>query len=244
MDPPFDILIHAVLNTISLNSLIRYYINMDDTDLKNSVLSNISKRLLAVRSPKKTYALFYPMLKGSTYIKRQRIRNILFTLLPLLSKLYYEDYFNTFYYSKYSNDRKSAISIYSEIAHPRHHNAILSDYFNTGNSIYLNALINDKAVDLLAAAIEDIWNTDPHSYLKRMLILLLYPKNSARLAFIELKDPHHFLFLKCSLQNVTAESLIRTYSEVPFAQKHFSLYNMSSKVTLEFLEAEILQYVK
>lgn len=244
MDPPFDILIHSILNKITLNKLIKYYIIMEESDLKNSVLSNISKRLLTVRSPKKTYALFYSMLEGSPYIRRQRIRNILFTLLPFLGKLYYEDYFTTFYYSKYSNDKKSAISIYREIAHQKHHGTILLDYFNSQNQIYLRALIIDNAIEILVANIEDIWNTDPSSYLKRMLILLLCPKNSATLGFIELKDPHHFLFLKCSLQNVTTESLIRTYSEVPFAQKHFSLYNMSSKVSWEFMETEILKYVK
>lgn len=195
-DSPYDILIHSVLNNIELKLLIKYYISMEESEIKNSINSNINKRLVLTKNPKNIYSKLYNELESANYVSRQRIRNILFTLLPQLPNLYYEDYFNTFYYSKYSNDKKSAISIYEKVSNPKHHEIILKDYFEYNNEIYLRALINDKAVKILSLNIEEIWLAEPRSYLKRMLIFLLHQNHLSVLNFLKIKDTSHYLFLQ------------------------------------------------
>jgi len=243
-DSPYNILIHSVLNNIELNQVIDYYIETGNSHIKNSINSNIGKRLLLTKNPEKLYSNFHGQLEFSNYVKRQRIRNILYTLLSVLPDIYHEDFFNTFYYSKYANDKKSAITIFERISDKRHYQPILNDYFETGNEIYLRALIDDKAVDILSSKIEEIWDSEPRSYLKRNLISLLHDNYSKSLNFLSLKDPNHYLFLQCYTKKFNQKEILKSFSEIPEKQKHFAILNMSKKVSWNILEKEILRYLQ
>jgi len=243
-DSPYNILIHSILNNIELNQLIVYYLKMKNTDLKNSVNSNISKRLVTVNDSEKIYSNFYGQLECAPYVRRQRIRNILYELLPTLPDIYYEDFFNTFYYSKYSNDKKSAISIFKKVSDKRHHEIILQDYFESGNEIYLQALIDENASEILSSKIEEIWDSDPKSYLKRNLIFLLHENYSNSLLFLRNKDSRHYLFLQCNMSRFNIKEVLHSFEEIPKKEKHFAIFNMSKKVSWNTLEKEISRYLQ
>lgn len=242
-DSPFNILIHSILNNIELNHLIDHYLDMKNSDMKNSVNSNISKRLVTVKDSEKIYSNFHGQLECASYVRRQRIRNILYELLPTLPHIYYEDFFNTFYHSKYSNDKKSAISIFQKISNKRHHEIILQDYFESGNEIYLQALIDDDAFEILSSKIEEIWDYDPKSYLKRSLIFLLLENYSSSLDFLKIKDSKHYHFLQCNMSKFNIKEVLRSFDEIPEKEKHFAIFNMSKKVSWNTLEKEILRYL-
>jgi hypothetical protein len=242
-DSPYNILIHSILNNIELNQLINHYLDMKNTDIKNSVNSNISKRLVTADDSEKIYAKFHGQLESSPYIRRQRIRNILYELLPTLADVYYEDFFNTFYFSKYSNDKKCAISIFQKISDKRHHEIILQDFFDSGNEIYLQALIDDDAYEILSSKIEEIWDSDPSSYLKRNLILLLHENYSGSFDFLRIKDSKHYHFMQCNERRFNIKEVLRSFEEIPEKEKHFAIFNMSKKVSWNTLEKEILRYL-
>ncbi|MDY0986718.1 hypothetical protein SOM12_04775 [Flavobacterium sp. CFBP9031] len=242
-DSPYNILIHSILNNIELNQLIDYYLKMKNTDLKNSVNSNISKRLITANDSEKIYSNFHSQLECAPYIRRQRIRNILYELLPTLPDIYYEDFFNTFYYSRYSNDKKSAISIFQKVSDKRHHEIILKDYFKSGNEIYLQALIDDNASEILSSKIEEIWDSDPKSYLKRSIILLLQENYLNSLDFLRIKDSKHYHFLKCNMRVFNIKEVLRSFQDIPEKERHFAIFNMSKKVSWNTLEKQILMYL-
>jgi len=63
----FDIYIHSILNTIKLNSLITFYLEKEDSDIKRSTESNILKRLEFIGKPELEYEKLLFRLKNADY---------------------------------------------------------------------------------------------------------------------------------------------------------------------------------
>ena len=107
---PFDILIHAVLNTIKFESLIHVYISSDLPELNSSIVSNLNKRVVSETGLEKIYEDIKEICEiNSNYKTSQHLRLALEILLQNLSDDYKTDFFTTYFNSKYLNDKKSAL---------------------------------------------------------------------------------------------------------------------------------------
>ncbi|OXB03344.1 hypothetical protein B0A81_18610 [Flavobacterium plurextorum] len=191
----------------------------------------------------KVYSKLYIELKESDYSKRQRIRILLYALLPNLKKIYYEDFFKTFYHSKYQNDIKYALKIYDAVAKPTLDSLLLKDYQQNGNESYLEALAEFGNENLLALNINEIWLQNPSGYLKNKLIKRLMQNHMKQLEFIEQASPEHFLFILCSSKEASDEAIIKCFNEIADEAKHFAIYNLSRTRRWKLVETEIKKYI-
>lgn len=240
----YNLLIHSVLNTIPLSNLIQYYLTVPNNDLKNSVESNLLKRIEAYKYSSKVYSKLHKELIDCDYSKRQRIRIILYALLPNLKKIYYEDFFETFYNSKYRNDVKYALKIYEYVANPKRDNILLEDYNQTDNESCLRSLLVYGNEDILAKNIEKIWSKNPSEYLKNRLVRRLMSNHIEKLEFIEQINPEHFLYVLCnSKKEIEEETLINCYNEISDESKHFAIFNLSKTGKWKLVENIIKRYI-
>lgn len=202
IDHPFDILIHSVLNTIKISDLIRIYIDDNIVEIKMSIFSNIEKRIEYCEENEKNYEdLKFMLENGVTYFKSQRIRKILEILLTQLDDDYKYDFFNTFFYSKYSNDKKAALN-YVLYAKKEIHVELLNEYLTTGNPKYLKPLLNKKYINFLAENVERIWILEPSFFYKKQIIELLSKTNFDKLNFI--MDEEFDLYILVNLINLSS----------------------------------------
>jgi hypothetical protein len=157
---PYDILIHTVLNTIDFHTLVKLYIEDDLHKLRNSLLSNIEKRITQESEVAEVYELLKVELEeGVDFRKSQRIRKALELLLQELDEIYKADFFKTFFYSKYSADKASSVKYIGEITDSIKEK-LMSEYFSSGKLVFLTPLLKPQYSDLLAENIEGIWETN------------------------------------------------------------------------------------
>jgi hypothetical protein len=241
---PFDLLIHSILNTIDIRVLIDMNLSLANSAMKASIESNIFKRFETIENPTNIYDNLYVLLDHSAYHKRQRIRKMLFELLPSLGEIYKEDFFNTFFYSKYSNDKKAALSICSDIWNESFDSLILNKYFETREEIYLRTFLNNGRIEHCLPLLEQIWESNPSNYLKIILIRSLSQKYLNEFAFLRESEPDKYL-LSISLSNdiIADDILIDCLNHIDEEIKPFGILSLSKINKWELIKDEIIKYV-
>lgn len=243
IDHPYDILIHSVLNTINLNELIQIYINDSLIEVKTSIYSNIEKRLNTFDDVEKIYEdLKFILENGVEYFKSQRIRKVLELLLTKLDDDYKYDFFNTFFYSRYSNDKKSAID-YIKYSKKEITKELLNEYLNSGNTKFLQPLLDIKNIDFLAENVEEIWHSEPSFFYKKQIIELLSKTKFNHLKFIENEDMDLFILACLINKKIKPKDAIKLLSKIPVEKRHFSIFNISKELDFKELEREIKKYI-
>lgn len=243
MDHPFDILIHSVLNTINLNELIQIYINDSLIEVKTSIYSNIEKRLITFTDSEKIYEhLKFIFENGVDYYKSQRIRKVLEILCDKLDDDYKHDFFNTFFYSKYSNDKKSAIN-YIKYSKKEITKELLNEYLNSGNTRFLQPLLDLKYINFLAENVEEIWYSEPSFFYKKQIIELLSETKFNDLKFIKNKEIDLFIMASLISKKIKPTDAVKLLSKVPQAKRHFSIFNISKELEFKDIEREIKKYI-
>lgn len=240
---PYDILIHAVLNTINLYELILVYINDNIIEVKPSIYSNIEKRINTINDTEKIYEnLKFILENGVDYHKSQRIRKVLEILLSKLDNDYKYDFFNTFFNSKYSNDKKSAVD-YIQYAKLNITKELLIEYLNSRNTKFLQPLLNRKNIIFLAENVEEIWHSDLPFFYKEQIIELLSKSKFKYLQFIESKEIDMYILACLINKKIKPKDAIMLLSKVPEEKRHFSIFNISKKSDFKDIESEINKYI-
>lgn len=240
---PFDILIHSVLNTINLNELIQIYINDSLIEVKISIYSNIEKRLITFTGSEKIYEdLKFILENGVEYYKSQRIRKVLEILLNKLDDDYKYDFFNTFFYSKYSNDKKSAIN-YIKYSKKEITKELLNEYINSGNAKFLKPLLDKKYINFLAENVEKIWYSELSFFYKKQIIELLSKTKFKHLKFIENEEIDLFILASLLSKKIKPKDAVTLLSKVPEEKRHFSIFNISKELDFKDIESEIKKYI-
>jgi hypothetical protein len=186
--------IHSILNTIELVVLMDNYIFRSEPLLNNSIESNIKKRLLVIEKPEDTYEELRVQLEGLEYQPHQRVRILLFHILPRLNEVFHKDFFNHFYNSKYSNDISYALKVVSRIWSKEIENKIYSDYNNQGNIKLLYSLINNGNCEILLNDLQEIWEGISFDYLKLRLLSKLNRTAKKDLDFLRILEPDKYLY--------------------------------------------------
>ncbi|WP_165830129.1 hypothetical protein [Flavobacterium hydrophilum] len=243
IDHPFDVLIHSVLNTINLNELIQIYIDDSLIEVKSSIYSNIEKRLNTIDNTEKIYEdLKFILENGVEYYKSQRTRKVLEILLIKLDDDYKYDYFNTFFYSKYSNDKKSAVK-YIKYAKKDVAKELLKEYLSSGNAVFLLPLLDKKNLEFLAENITEIWYTEPSFFYKKRLIELLSQTKFKNLEFIENEEIDLYILACLISKKIKPKHALKLLSKVPESKRHFSIFNLSKELDYKFIECEMKKYI-
>lgn len=243
IEHPFDILIHSVLNTINLNELIQIYVNDSFIELKSSIYSNIEKRLNITDNAEKIYEdLKFILENGVEYYKSQRTRKVLEILLTKLDDDYKYDYFNTFFYSKYSNDKKSAIN-YIKYSKKDVAKELLKEYLSSENTIFLLPLLDKKNLNFLAENVAEIWHTEPSFFYKKQLIELLSKIKFKYLEFIENEEIDLYILACLISKKIKPKQAVKLLSKVPESKRHFSIFNLSKELDYKDIESEIKKYI-
>lgn len=243
LEQPYDILIHCVLNTIELRDLVSTYITETINETRASIYSNIEKRVKYYNESEKLYDDLKLQIEGEVnYIKSQRIRKILKLLLQTLDDSYKKDFFTTFFHSRYSNDRKSALD-YASYSKENINSPLLNEYLRSGNSKYLRPLLKKKEVEFLAENVQTIWDDELPFYYKKQIIELIVEKHTDKLNFLK-KDEYDLYLMALLISNkITPEQVIKHLKKIKMSRRHFAIFNISKSVKFEIIESEIQQYI-
>lgn len=240
---PFNILIHSVLNTISLTKLIRVYIDNELKELKDSIFSNIKNRLSSFDKVEEIYEeLKYILQNTMDYYKSQRIRKVLEVSILYLDKVYKSDFFNTFFYSKYLNDKKSAIPFFEFLTVPVT-NDLLNEYTNSKDITYLKPLIKEEYTEFICVNISKIWDVNLPFYLKKQIIELLYINKFQYLVFLKTTEPDLFLLASILKGEIGTKEILELLSNVSEDKQYFSLLHASRKIDFENIKDIIEKYL-
>lgn len=236
----YDIYIHSVLNTIKINSLITFYLTKEDSELKRSLESNILKRLEIIDKPELQYEKLFLRLKNADYHTRQRIKNLQFSLLKRLSKSYYQDFFNTYFYSKYYYENTLALSISYKIWTDNLNQELLEKYLEKQETPYLEALLENGKIEYIIPYLEKILSFDLESYLKMKIINMVCPKYFKKLSFLRERDPEKYLYaMSLSKKKFSKEEIILCFNDIDLNIKHFGLMSLGRLKQWELLKVEL-----
>ncbi|MDM1415773.1 hypothetical protein HX057_16860 [Myroides odoratimimus] len=230
---PYDILIHSVLNTIELENLITYFIKGSPKEFRNSIDSNISKRIISIKNPEELYEQLKESLKdNSEYFQNVRTRNIMENLLDVLDTRYKIDFFYTFFNSKYSIDKKRAINYIEFIDEDL--GELLLSFILEGNYIkYLDYLINMKYEHILIKNIDVIWTLELWNSHKRKIVELLAPKYFNELLFLQENDYQLHLYnllVNGKISHLEAYNLLEN---IELESRHFVLLGLSKELSFK-----------
>ncbi|WP_343686111.1 hypothetical protein [Chryseobacterium gleum] len=240
---PFNILIHSVLNTVDLCVLVLDYIENNITEFRDSIYYNISKRAPSYSNNEKIYDDLKHLLEsGISYYKSQRLRKVLEVLLTQLTDDYKTDFFNTFFFSDYSNDRKAAIK-YAEFAQTDVTEQLLDEYLFSGKIACLELILKPENSHLLAKEAEGIWHTELYHSHKKRLIEICAAEDLEYFEFLKTTDYKYYLLLLIIRKEITSELLMEKLDELDRGEQHFALLNYSKWIDFSFVEEKVKQYL-
>lgn len=241
---PYDILIHAVLNTARIESLIEVYVYDLLREVKSSILSNIEKRIHLLEHSETLYENLKHILEnGVDYLKAQRIRKILEWLLVGIDDSYKLDFFNTFFFSPYSNDKKTAVD-YIKYSEKELGKELLVELFNSLNFKYLDVILNQKDKKIIVENIKDIWSLDPPFSMKRRLIEIVAPIDFSKCEFLKEVEFDFYLLAALKNKSISPQCAIKQLDSVPKERQHFTIFNLSKELNFQDIEDEIEKYIK
>ncbi|GAA3643498.1 hypothetical protein [Flavivirga jejuensis] len=235
-----DIYIHSILNTIDLNQLITFYLKKEDSELKKSIESNIIKRLEIVDKPELQYEKLLLRLKNANYHTRQRIKNLQFSLLNRLSKNHYQDFFNTYFYSKYYYENTIALSICDKIWSDDLKQKLLDKFLEKRQSPYLATLLENGKIDYIIPYLEKLLSHDLENYLKMKIINMVSPKHFNNLAFLKEREPEKYFYaMSLSKKKFSLEEITLCFNEIDSSIKHFGLMSLGRLKQWGLLKIEL-----
>lgn len=240
---PYDFLIHSVLNTIKFKSLVKVYIYNELQELNTSIFSNLNNRVKS-EDVENTYEYLKELIesKNNTYHFSQRLRKTLDILLLNLPNDYKIDFFNTYFYSKYLNDKKSAIK-YIDYSQKNVDKELLELYISTKNNYFLNPILNRKKKKFVTNNFFKIWHTDLKFYYKKKIIETIFPLKSNIEIFIKNEEPDVYFHLQLLNNKITIQDFINKIESTEEDKRTIYISQASKHVKFEILEEIIKKYI-
>lgn len=243
IDHPYNALIHAVFNTIDFERLVTDYIESDILEFRDSMFNNIEKRIPNYRDHEKMYEDLKQLLEsGISYRKSQRLRKVVELQLSQLADEYKVDFFNTFFNSDSTYDKRAAIR-YVEFAQTDVTEKLLDEYLSSGYVNYLNLLIKPENANILARNAEGIWETGLYHSHKKRIIEICATENLDFFDFLKALDYSYYLLLLIIRKEIEPEVLMEKLEELGEEQQHFALLHFSKWIDFSFVEEKVKQYL-
>lgn len=238
---PYKYLIHVVLNTICFNELLEEYLIIKDSYLKRSIEYNVIKRVEEFVNKESLYNTLYKKIETSDYKVRQRIRKIQFTLLPFLDKEFTEDFFYTYFNSRYINDIKSALLISGKVWNNYIENLILKEYNKSKDSLLLKTLIKNGDPRSILPILDTLWYSIEENYLKIEIIKRYGKEYNKMFDFLRILEPDKYLLVQVESKN--KKEILNCYNNLTEESKVFGLLKISSISEWTFIENELKKYL-
>lgn len=243
IDHPYSALIHAVLNTVDFERLVTDYIESDIPEFRDSIYNNIEKRIPNYNDHEKMYEDLNQLLEsGIKYRKSQRLRKVLELQLTQLPDDYKINFFNTFFNSDSTYDKRAAVR-YVEFAQTDVTEKILDAYLSSGYVDYLNLLIKPENANILAKNAEGIWETELYHSHKKRIIEICATENLDFFDFLQAVDYSYYLLLLIIRKEIEPEVLMEKLEELDADQQHFALLHFSKWIDFSFVEEKVKQYL-
>ncbi|WP_343658831.1 hypothetical protein [Chryseobacterium sp.] len=243
IDHPYNALIHAVLNTVDFERLVTDYIESDIPEFRDAIYNNIEKRIPNYNDHEKMYEDLNQLLEsGINYRKSQRLRKILELQLTQLPDDYKINFFNTFFYSDSTYDKKAAVR-YVEFAQTDVTKKLLDEYLSSGYVDYLNLLIKPENAHILAKNAEGIWETELYHSHKKRIIEICATESLDFFDFLKAVDNSYYLLLLIIRKEIKPEVLMEKLEELDVEQQHFALLHFSKWIDFSFVEEKVKQYL-
>lgn len=240
---PFYILIHSVLNTIEFENLLRIYLDNSFKELNPLIFSNLKKRIINESNIENIYDSLKELLECSNEYKAlQRLRVTIELLLSNLPDNYKADYFSTFFYSKYLNDKKSALKYLKHSVY-NVDSELLKLYLSTKNNSFLDPILKRRNRELLTNWFYELWNEDLYFKNKMKLVKCISPLEENIESFLERKDPEFHFEYNLSNGNIKVEKLLDKIKNSTDQKRHFYIWHASKLVKFEILEPFIKTYL-
>lgn len=240
---PFDVLIHAVLNTIQFECLLNIYVKNSISELNPSIISNLNKRVYFENNLENIYESLKEIIEtNNEYRYSQRLRIAAEILLKNLSDDYKSDFFNTFFNSKYLNDKKAAIKFLS-YTNRDVINDLLELFIYNHNTIFLEPILNKENRKKLTRSFFEIWRGELSFYYKKKLIECIIPVNREIENFIKNNDDELFFHLRLMNNEISRVDLLHKIETTAEDKKHFYIWQASKTLKFEDLEEAVRKYI-
>jgi len=238
---PFDILIHSVLNTVKFDSILEIYIKNSLPELNFSLISNLNKRIYLENKVKleRLYEYLKEIIETNRdYKYSQRLRLAAELLLQNLSDSYKSDFFNTFFYSKYLNDKKAALK-YLVYSKKNVDIDLLNLFIENRNPIFLNPILKRKNRKILNDNFFKIWHQELWFTYKKKILESMFPISDEIESFI--KNEEEDLYLQLLGKNINKVDLVNKIENVPDEKRLFYIWQASKCLNFEDIEDYIIE---
>ncbi|KQS91736.1 hypothetical protein [Chryseobacterium sp. Leaf394] len=152
------------------------------------------------------------------------------------------DFFNTFFNSEYSYDKRAAIR-YVEFAQTDVTEKLLDEYLSSGYVHYLNLLVKPENANILAQNAEGIWETELYHSHKKRIIEICASENPDSFDFLKSVDYSYYLLYQIIRKEIEPEVLMEKLEELDTEQHHFALLHFSKWIDFSFVEEKVKQYI-
>jgi hypothetical protein len=240
---PTGLLIHAILNTIDLFDLVKFYIH--EIPDNQTISRNILKRLPAYSEPNEVYDYVFEQLRMSSYVNRLRFRKILDILIEIVDETRQQEYFTFFSNSNYRYEIKAAIKITGMIWSDELATRFLRNYKETGNSDILEVLIANLEHDQFITLAKSVWTQELPNYLKPKLINRVKGWPLQDVEFVKYSDPGNFIVLARYLNEaIEDEILLDCFDRTPEKYKPFAIWNLGRLGKWQLIIDPIRQFIQ
>jgi hypothetical protein len=240
---PTGLLRHALLYTIDLFELTKFYIH-EGSQLR-SVSDNICKRLEKLQDCKDIYDYIFDMLKQAEYKDRLRFRRLLDTMVLKIDETRQLEYISYFLGSKYSYEVASAISISGACWNEHIKEMLMKAFLDSPSEKLLCVLVEHVDKDSALSMIQEYWTPDISKRMTVKFMNRLKGSSVKDIDFLKTVDPANFIaLLRFSTEQVEDDILRECYVRIPEKKRPFALWNLGVLGRWELIAPEIRQFVE
>lgn len=237
-------LIHAILNTIEIKELITLFFNEKNSIIALKIESNIFKKFQTIKEKEEVYDFLYDKLKDSNYSIRQKVRKLLYELIEYLNISYIEDFFNTFYYSNYRNDKIAALKISNKIWRNEFSEIFIKEFLKTGEEQYLLKVLEFGDFSYFLDNLKSFWQLLFSNHLKNKIIKKFGNHNFNKFEFLKEKEADKYLLLlSCSNKKIKDSELREIFNLLPDESKVYGLLLLSNMNKWNLIEKEMKKII-
>ncbi|MBK9249341.1 MAG: hypothetical protein IPM69_14820 [Ignavibacteria bacterium] len=233
-------LIHSILNTIEIEELIEVYLEEKNLVLRKKIESNLFRQFKSIKNNEGIYDLLYSKLKDCNYPKRQKVRKLLSELIVNLNTKFYNDFFDTFFFSLYRNDRVAALNISEKIWRDEFNNLFFDEYLNSYDEQFLRKILEFGNFKIYLEQIKFLWEKELTNSLKNSIIKLFGKEYFEKFEFLkELEPDKYLLLLTVSERTIKNSEFISIYQLLPNESKVYGILLLSSMKNWNLIKKEI-----
>jgi len=234
---PTGLLRHAVLNSVPLTELVRFFI--EEGSHFKVVSANICKRLSQEKDTQKIYHRVFEALKESTYLKRQRLRQLLEVMIPGLDEFRQLEYITHLLSSNYIYEQITAAELAEKVWSKDIQSLLLNAYYRSRHYKLLAVVILSVDDDQALELIREYWTGRVPKALIVKFLVRLKGRSVEELDFVRTVDPANYIaLLRHASGTISDEKLLECYYTIEVKTRPFALWSIGHLGRWNLIEKE------